>query len=63
MIQQVSIVYQPGQGLRGHILERETTPGSAKGSKRKLAEVEYLGDSCETEGWWPTRIDLISSEE
>ena len=45
---------------RGHIVERENTPGNAK-SKRKVAEVDDCGDPCETEAWWPTRIDCISS--
>ena len=47
---------------RGHIVERENTPGNAK-SKRKVAEVDDCGDPCETEAWWPTRIDCISSIE
>ena len=47
---------------RGHIAERETTPGSAKG-KRKQAEVDDRGDPSESEAWWPTTIDFISSAE
>ena len=47
---------------RGHIIERENTPGNAK-SKRKVAEGDDCGDPCETEAWWPTRIDCISSIE
>ena len=47
---------------RGHINERESSPGSAKG-KRKLLEVDNRSDACESEAWRPTTIDFISAAE